>query len=545
MLASFRNVPFLIWNGAADELVPVASAQAQAAKFAELGLRYEWDLFEGADHFALAVNDEYGEAATFLGTTEVDRNPPHVTYVRNPTMDFTTGQLTADHAYWLSGITLRNGGGTAPLGTVDVLSQGFGEGDPTPSGVTNGAGVLIGGQAPMPYTCESQSWGAPAPAGTCETGTTAGPATPVKDELDIEATNISDVTVNARRARVTCNAQQNITTDGPLTVHMVDCPAVPTVSVADVSQAEGDSGQADMTFTVTLSGNTDNLPVSVSYQTADGTADSSSDYDAVSGTLTFAPGESSKTIDVPINGDTTIEDDETLTLELSDVQFATPAALSATGTIVDDDTGGYPRPAGASPFRVSLVPAFAVCAAPNRTHGPPLAHPSCNPPAQESGHLTVGTPDANGRAANSVGWARFAVQAGEPSTPADEADVGLSFEFTDVRNKADLLDYSGELEATAVMRITDRGGGAGSGAATVEDFTYAFTVPCAPTGNTAVGSTCATTTTVDSLVPGTIDEGERAIWQIGQVEAFDGGADGLASTPGGNTPFARQGIFVP
>jgi hypothetical protein len=317
------------------------------------------------------------------------------------------------------------------------------------------------------------------------------------------------------------------------------------VSVTDVSQAEGDSGQTDMTFMVTLSGNADNLPVSMSYQTADGTADSSSDYDAVSGTLTFAPGESSKTIDVPINGDTTIEDDETLTLELSDVQFATPAALSATGTIVDDDTGGYPRPVGASPFRVSLVPAFAVCAAPNRTHGPPLAHPSCNPPAQESGHLTVGTPDANGRAANSVGWARFAVQAGEPSTPADEADVGLSFEFTDVRNKADLLDYSGELEATAVMRITDRGGGAGSGAATVEDFTYAFTVPCAPTGNTAVGSTCATTTTVDSLVPGTIDEGERAIWQIGQVEAFDGGADGLASTPGGNTPFARQGIFVP
>ena len=545
MLASFRNVPFLIWNGTADELVPVASAQAQAAEFGRLGLRYEWDLFETADHFALAINDEYGEAAVFLGTTEVDRNPPHVTYVRNPTMDFPTGQLTADHAYWLSGITLRNGGGTAPLGTVDVLSQGFGVGDPTPSGVTNGAGVLIGGQAPMPYTCESQSWGSSAPAGTCEAGTTAGPATPVKDALDIEATNVSDVTVNARRARVTCDAQKNITSDGPITVHMVDCPAVPTLSVTDVSQGEGDFGQTDMTFTVTLSGNTDDLPVSASYQTADGTASSGSDYDAVSGTLTFAPGETSKTISVPVHGDTTIEDDETFTLELSDVQFASPTALSATGTIVDDDTPGYPRPMGASPLRVSLVPAFAACTAPNRTHGAPLVFPSCNPPAQESGHLTVGTPDANGRTANSVGSVRFAVSPGDPSTSADEADVTLSFNLTDVRTAGDLSDYTGELEASAVVRITDRDNGPGSGAGTVTDFPYTFTVACAPTTDTAVGSTCSAATTADALVPGTIKEGQRSIWQFGQVEVLDGGADGLASTDSGNSPFARQGIFVP
>jgi hypothetical protein len=52
-------------------------------------------------------------------------------------------------------------------------------------------------------------------------------------------------------------------------------------------------------------------------------------------------------------------------------------------------------------------------------------------------------------------------------------------------------------------------------------------------------------TTADSLVPGTIEEGNRSIWEIGQVEVFDGGADGLVSTSGGNTPFVRQGVFVP
>jgi hypothetical protein len=68
----------------------------------------------------------------------------------------------------------------------------------------------------------------------------------------------------------------------------------------------------------------------------------------------------------------------------------------------------HPRPAGASPIRVPLVPAYAACAAPNRTHGPPLEFASCNPPAQTSAQATVGTPDAFGGAANSVSYLRLA-----------------------------------------------------------------------------------------------------------------------------------------
>ena len=40
-------------------------------------------------------------------------------------------------------------------------------------------------------------------------------------------------------------------------------------------------------------------------------------------------------------------------------------------------------------------------------------------------------------------------------------------------------------------------------------------------------------------------EGKRAIWQLGQVQVFDGGPDGTAATPSGNTLFAVQGVFVP
>ncbi len=206
---------------------------------------------------------------------------------------------------------------------------------------------------------------------------------------------------------------------------------------------------------------------------------------------------------------------------------------------------GYPRPKGATPLLVPLVPAFTECTDPNRTHGPALVVPSCSAPSQSSQQLTVGAPDANGAPAKSSGSLRAGVITGDPSTSTDESDVTLSFQLTDVRRKSDLSDYEGELEAGAVVRITDRANGTGTEPGTVEDFRYAFTVPCSATADATVGSTCSTTTTADALVPNTIQEGKRAVWGLGQAVVMDGGADGLASTGAGNAPFARQGVFVP
>ncbi len=88
MLGSVRHVPFMIWDGAADELVPLAGVTVQAQTFDDLGYRYAFDVFPTADHLALAGNDSYQPAADFLGTQRVVRDPAHVTYVVNPTMDF-------------------------------------------------------------------------------------------------------------------------------------------------------------------------------------------------------------------------------------------------------------------------------------------------------------------------------------------------------------------------------------------------------------------------------------------------------------------------
>lgn len=117
-----------------------------------------------------------------------------------------------------------------------------------------------------------------------------------------------------------------------------DDPA-PTLSIADVSVTEGNAGTTNLTFVVTLNGATA-VPATVDIHTADGTATSPSDYVAVpTTTLTFAPGETQKTVSVTVYGDTAIEPDETFYLLLANQTGANIARSVAVGTIVDDDTG--------------------------------------------------------------------------------------------------------------------------------------------------------------------------------------------------------------
>jgi hypothetical protein len=212
MLGSVRNVPFLIWDETTDELVPIAGVLEQVKAFDELGYRYEYDQFQAGDHLTLAINDEYAPAAAFLGTDKVLPDPAHVTYVYNPTMDFPADGTTAGHAYWVYKVTLRDASGSAPLGRIDVRSEGFGLADPVPGATQSGAGVLTGGQIPgIPYTSQTKTWAAAQPA-------------PVSDTLDISATNVSKVTIDAARAHVDCSAHLNVSSDGPLKVSLTDCP---------------------------------------------------------------------------------------------------------------------------------------------------------------------------------------------------------------------------------------------------------------------------------------------------------------------------------
>jgi len=108
------------------------------------------------------------------------------------------------------------------------------------------------------------------------------------------------------------------------------------VSIADTSLNEGNTGITMANFSVSLSGPVAH-PVVVDYATSDGTATAGVDYAATSGTLTFGAGEISKTISVPINGDTVFEPNETFFVTLSNANNANITRAQATGTIVNDD----------------------------------------------------------------------------------------------------------------------------------------------------------------------------------------------------------------
>ncbi len=110
----------------------------------------------------------------------------------------------------------------------------------------------------------------------------------------------------------------------------------PALTIDNPRVTEGNFGTQNLAFTVTLS-EPSGQRVTVNYATADGMARANSDYLGVSGTLTFAPGETSKTINVPVLGDTVVEGNETLYMLLSGSTNASIGQGRGIGTILNDD----------------------------------------------------------------------------------------------------------------------------------------------------------------------------------------------------------------
>jgi hypothetical protein len=116
----------------------------------------------------------------------------------------------------------------------------------------------------------------------------------------------------------------------------------PLLSIDSVSQMEGNAGTTTFIFTVTLSGPSYET-ITVDFSTADGGATAGLDYQATSGTLTFAPGETTKTIVVIVYGDTIDEPEgaagfgEDFFVNLSNAVNGTIDIGQGVGLIEDDD----------------------------------------------------------------------------------------------------------------------------------------------------------------------------------------------------------------
>jgi pimeloyl-ACP methyl ester carboxylesterase len=194
---SLRHIPVMQWNVVADEFGPLVQVD-DARAMIEAGNRYELDNFPG-EHLTLAINDEWGPGVEFLGDRRVVSNPARVTYVVAPDAGAARLGLGADHAYWISGLRLRS---PERPGLVDALSRAPGVAEPVPSGAQAGAGVLVGGLVPLPYTRTFQTWLDPAQR--------PGRA----DHIDIELANVAAVTIDLGATGLSCRARVQIKSDG-------------------------------------------------------------------------------------------------------------------------------------------------------------------------------------------------------------------------------------------------------------------------------------------------------------------------------------------
>jgi uncharacterized repeat protein (TIGR01451 family) len=171
------------------------------------------------------------------------------------------------------------------------------------------------------------SGGFSVPAGATSTTVTVPVLGDVVDELDETFT-------------VTLSAPDFAILADPQAVATIDDDDGPALTIADTSTTEGDAGTSPASFALTLSG-TSVQTVTLDYATAGGTATPGSDFTTTSGSVTFAPGQTSANVVVPVVGDVLDEPNEYFSVLLTNAVDALPADPEAKGVIVDDDGGTF------------------------------------------------------------------------------------------------------------------------------------------------------------------------------------------------------------
>jgi len=255
-------------------------------------------VYDGDVAYTITLTPDSGAGAA-VDLTNLDDDP-------KPTVSFTSGSQSQPE-------------GAAAMTVTAQLSAAAGLDVTVP--------YTVGGTAvdPADYTIDPSPLVIPA-------GNTTGAITisVVEDALD-EAYETVVVTMGAP-----VNADPGTTTEHTATIE--DNDPQPSISINDLPEiAEGGSGTTIASFEVNLS-SASGLTVTVQYATSEGTAIEPEDFTHTTGTLTFAPGDISETISVPIVGDMIDEgSSETFLVNLSNASNASIADAQGVGTIIDDD----------------------------------------------------------------------------------------------------------------------------------------------------------------------------------------------------------------
>jgi hypothetical protein len=310
--------------------------------------------------------------ATTSGTLSFD---PAVT-TRTVTIPVLGDQLNeADEQYTVSlsgatNATIADATGTGtignddPLPSISIADVTVVEGN---SGTQNAVFTLtLSAASGRPVTVAYATANGTATAGSDYTGTSGTATIPagsttvsvtvaVTGELTIEGDETFVVNLSTPTNATIADAQATGT---------IQNDDAPSLTIADASVTEGSTGTATAVFQVTLTGPTSQT-VTVNYTTSNGTAVAPADYASTSGTLTFPPGVTSRTVEIAVTGDGTNEASETFSVTLSNAVNVGIVRSVGTGTIVDDDPlpalsigdVTVPEGAGSAVFTVTLSPA--------------------------------------------------------------------------------------------------------------------------------------------------------------------------------------------
>ena len=193
------------------------------------------------------------------------------------------------------------------------------------------------------------------------------------------------------------NVVNAVVVDGQGVGTIVNDDPLPSLSINDVSVIEGNAGTVNAVFTVTLN-NASGQTVSVNYATADGTATQPADYTNTSGTLTFTPGQTTRTITVPVIGETIPEANETFFVNLSGATNATIADNQGVGTITNDDVPVTVNPATVPNGTVAVAYSQSLTASGGTAPYSFAVTAGALPPGLtlSNGGLLSGTPTAGG-----------------------------------------------------------------------------------------------------------------------------------------------------
>ena len=279
---------------------------------------------------------EGGTVGTFIIT--LDTAAPTGGLVVNFNTTGSTATLATDYSFTAgtnitavtaNTFTIAAGATTATLNVVAVSDAVSDPNETVKVNLTSGGDYILGANSSASFN----------PATNFTVGNTPRSVT-VGDFNGDGKSDLAVANFGGNNVSVFLNADP--TTTATVTTTDVSQPPI-SLTINDVTITEGNSGTTNAVFTVSLSSAASTV-VSVDYATANGTATAGTDYTAIppTTTLTFNPGETSKTITVAVNGDNQVESNETFFVNLSNLQTngsnVTLADSQGQGTINNDDS---------------------------------------------------------------------------------------------------------------------------------------------------------------------------------------------------------------